>query len=179
MYFTHTVSSDLDAKWQVDSIYTDFAKAFDRIDHGILINKLQSFSFSDPLISLLSSYLYQRKLFVQHNGHSSFNFLASSGVPQGLNLGPLLFLLFINDITNIIKCDKLLFADDLKIFHPISSACDCELLQEDLNRISQWCTLNNLNLNLNKCHVMSYTRKLSPLKFDYSIRNVALSRVTV
>lgn len=68
----------------------------------------------------------------------------SSGVPQGSNLGPLLFLLFINDLTEVISCENLLFADDIKIFNTISTIYDCNLLQFNLDRVNEWSEANGL-----------------------------------
>lgn len=174
--FTQFVSDILDEKGQVDVIYTDFSKAFDRIDHCILLNKLENFGFSADLLLFFKSYLSDRKQFVIYNGFKSSIFTASSGVPQGSNLGPLLFLLFVNDLCSEIDCQKLLFADDLKIFQSISSVDDCIVLQSELDKVQNWCNFNNLNLNAAKCKIVTYTKKQSRYEHNYNIDGTVLDR---
>ena len=140
-------------------IYTDFKKAFDQIDHHILLEKLNSFRFSNSLLLLFRSYLFNRKIFVRYRNFVSKPFCPNSGVPQGSNLGPLLFLLYINDVVDSLFCHKLLFADDLKIFHSISVPEDCDILPENINALSSWCASNRLLLNKNKCFKVTYSRK--------------------
>lgn len=127
--FTQYVSQSIDKRGQVDVIYTDFQKAFDQIDHYVLIEKLSRIGFSSKLILLMRSYLFGRNQHVEYLNIKSRQFSPTSGVPQGSNLGPLLFLIFINDLTETISCEKLLFADDMKIFYTINSINDCISLQ--------------------------------------------------
>ena len=126
-------------------VYTDFQKAFDRIDIQITLNKLYTFGFHENLVKLFRSYLYGRQHYVFYNGNRSKTFIPTSGVPQGSNLGPLLFILFINDLPSSLNCSSLLFADDLKIFMQIRQEEDCHQLQENLDRISLWCEVNKLD----------------------------------
>jgi hypothetical protein len=119
------ISAALDKNTQVDVIYTDFSKAFDRIDHNILLNKLRHFGFSDSLLNLFESYLLDRFCYVNVLGFYSARLVVNSGVPQGSNLGPLLFLLFINDIVEIFSLNVLLFADDVKLYSTIRDISDC------------------------------------------------------
>ena len=112
-YFSQFVSEAIDRKSQVDVIYTDFQKAFDQIDHFILLNKLHHFGFTQSLLSLLESCLFNRVQSVQYRNFHSSNFSPISDVPQGSNLGPLLLLLFINDKVDEIHCEKLFYADDM------------------------------------------------------------------
>lgn len=177
-YFTQFTSEVMDAQGQVDVIYTDFSKAFDRIDHKIIITKLNNFGFSDSLMSFFMSYLNNRSQHVTYNSFTSRPFVASSGVPQGSNLGPLLFLLFVNDLTETVSCEKLLFADDLKIFSRIHSRDDCEVLQTQINRIQEWCVTNNLHLNISKCKVVTYTKKLQPVIYPYICNGILFNRCT-
>lgn len=176
--FTQHVSKSLDSRNQIDVVYTDFSKAFDRVSHKRLLRKLFKFGLSNVLVSLLESFLTNREYYVEYEGLRSFSFTATSGVPQGSNLGPLLFILFINDILGIICSHKLLFADDLKLFKEVSCVLDCSLLQDDLNRLSRWCVENELPLNIEKCKTMTFTRKLTPITFHYKISNLNLTRVT-
>lgn len=174
--FTQYLSRKIDQQGQVDAIYTDFSKAFDRINHTILLAKLDRYGFSHMLVNLFSSYLSNRLQYVTYNGFKSSTYSATSGVPQGSNMGPLLFSLFINDIDDILKCDKLLFADDLKIFAPINSVDDCSNLQSELNKLVGWCGSNHLSLNISKCKVITYSRKANSTIYDYHIDSQSLSR---
>lgn len=176
---TQYISESLDNKCQVDVIYTDFAKAFDRISHQVLLCKLDNeFGFHPTLVQFFTSYLQGRKQRVVIGGYTSDSYTATSGIPQGSNLGPLLFLLFVNDLPNKIKESKiLLFADDLKLYSVVKNVADCEKLQRDINEVLQWSEINNLKFNITKCYSVSYSRKKNPLHYDYNMNNVVLARV--
>ena len=173
---TQFISEVLDRSGQVDVIYTDFAKAFDKVDHRVLLHKLQLFGFTDILVRFFSSYLKNRTCSVTYNGFTSMPFTATSGVPQGSVLGPTLFLIFINDLALSLNCHRLFFADDLKIFSSISCIDDCQSLQLQLQQIDSWCITNKLMLNVNKCKVVSYARSLDTVKFNYMIGNSQLAQ---
>ena len=103
-----------------------------------------------------------------------------SGVPQGSPLGPLLIILFTNNIPNIFCASNcLMFADDLKIFRTVQSHQDALNLQRNLDMFSSRCQRNRLFLNINKCKVMSFHRKKSPILFDYNIDKTSFKRVHV
>lgn len=175
--FSENLFNNMDSNTQTDCIYTDFTKAFDKVNHRILISKLGSFGLSINLQRWFKSYLVDRMQYVKFNGQKSHNFKATSGVPQGSILGPLLFIIFINDIANNIKSSCLLYADDLKIFRKISSVQDCIELQSDLHILNDWCKTNQLYLNINKCSVISFARKTNIATFNYNINNISLTRV--
>ncbi|KAH0808663.1 hypothetical protein GEV33_014128 [Tenebrio molitor] len=170
------LSDALDNHSQVDVVYTDLSKAFDRIDHGLLLIKLESFGFSDNLVELIRSYLSDRFMYVGVNGYASKPFKQESGVPQGSVLGPLFFNIFINDLVDDLDVPHLLFADDMKIYLTIDSIDDALRLQGCIEEISRRCKLNNLVLNHLKCSIVSFTRKTKPLLFDYKINGSILTR---
>lgn len=168
----------VDKNIQVDCIYTDFEKAFDRVNHLLLLSKLHYYGLSENSLKFFSSYLHKRKQFVMYRGFCSKNIVVDSGVPQGSNLGPLMFLIFINDITSCVKNSRILmYADDLKIFKNIESIDDCHLLQSDINNLVTW-SKSNLKFNVKKCAVMTYTRKTGPgiLNFNYNMDGAVLCR---
>ena len=173
---TQFIAEALDEKCHVDVIYTDFSKAFDRLDHSILLNQLNIAGLSKKLLLFFKSYLHNRKQFVECCGQSSVEIEASSGVPQGSILGPLLFNLFINNILDGVGARGLLYADDMKVFSRIRTIGDCQALQASLDNIFEWCRNNNLPLNPDKCRVVSYTLKSDLISFDYNIGNTVLGR---
>ena len=98
-----------------------------------------------------------------------------SGVPQGTVLGPLMFLLYINDITKDINSALRLFADDCLLYRVINSAEDANMLQEDLNRLSEWANTWQLRFNVSKCTVIRCTRSLTPFNHVYTLNNHILN----
>ena len=173
------VSSELDIGGQMDAVFTDFEKAFDSVDHDILLTKLNKLGFSQKALIFFSSYLSGRTQYVHYLGNSSKEYRVKSGVPQGSNLGPVMFLIASNDLPDCIKHSKCLsYADDFKICRPISSIQDCYLLQSDLNNISQWSNENKINFNVKKCAIMSFTRKKNPTSFPYKLGLYPLQQVS-
>lgn len=174
-YLSHNMNQQI----QVDSIGTDLRKAFDKINHSILINKLIKIGIHGDLLRWLISYISNRTQAVNINGFTSDFVILTSGLPQGSHLGPLLFLLFINDIAAIFKfACFLLFADDLRIYKRIQSRSDAIFLQQDLFNFATYCQKNKLFINCDKCHVITFSRNKNIFNFNYSINNTVLSRVT-
>lgn len=174
----HDLNNNLDMSGQTDVIYLDFSKAFDSVSHKLLIHKLKSFGFHGPLLNWFSSYLSNRTQRVLIDGEASTWLPVLSGVPQGSILGPLLFVLFINDITdNISEGTRMaLFADDAKIYRHILSIRDCLLLQSDLLSLEVWSHTWKMKFNASKCKVMSIARVMKILHVYY-LNNTFLERV--
>ena len=177
--FTSMCITNMEMKAQVDVIYTDLKAAFDRIDHKILLHKMSRLGVSSHLVSWLESYLTERELRVMIDGCISQPFSNKSGVPQGSNLGPLLFILFFNDAALILHDGfKLVYADDLKLFIVVRTQEDCERLQNSLSLFADWCRRNKLTISVEKCQVISFHRSLQPILYDYYIGDNTLTRVT-
>ena len=172
------LSDVLDKGGEVHSIYTDFKKAFDLVHHDILLYKIEHMGIHGSLLRWCESYLKNRSQLVSVHGFKSAPALVSSGVPQGSHLGPIFFLIFVNDISHVIKSNFLMYADDLKIYRAIDSLDDTQLLQDDLHRIHQWCAESGMILNTNKCCHIRFTRRRIPLALTYYIDQVPLSEVT-
>lgn len=164
---------------QSDALYLDFSKAFDRVDHLTLCHKLSFYGVHGCLLRWLISYLNNRTQLVTMKGFSSTPISVSSGVPQGSHLGPLLFVIFINDLINRLSSRCLLYADDLKIYNDITDTASCIVLQKDLNTVSNWCVLNGMSLNVNKSCVISFTKKKNRYIHQYYIGDKVLSRSEV
>jgi hypothetical protein len=179
LLFHDYTTAQMDSGLQVDTIFTDFSKAFDRLDHVVLLEKLCKAGIHGNLFRWFSSYISNRSQAVTINGFTSTWMSIPSGVPQGSLLGPLLFVIFINDIVSCFKYAKvLLYADDTKIFMAINSIDDCLCLQHDLDNFVEYSRLNKLDLNISKCLAMTFSRKHNPINYHYVIDNQQLSRVT-
>ena len=147
---------------EVCAIFLDLQKAFDSVPHRCLLSLLQQMDVHPILLKWLCSYLTSRVQKVVVNGESSSDIHASSGVPQGSVLGPLLFLLYVNGATNVVfspGTKLVLYADDMLLFKPINNAEDFMLLQGDMNSLVQWSTSSFLTFNPQKCKFMIVTRK--------------------
>lgn len=179
LIFTGEVLEAMESGHCVDVVYTDFAKAFDKICHSTLLYKLWRLGIHGDLFRWIKSYVEFRTQAVVLSGYTSQYKVVTSGVPQGSHLGPLLFVLYINDITDYIKHSKvLLYADDAKIFKIIKDVSDCDLLQEDLSNLERYCTDNNIFLNNKKCSIITFSRKKKNIGHNYTISNKVLNRVT-
>ena len=178
--FTDYVLKSMDGGGQVDVIYTDYEKAFDRVDHCILINKLQVLGIHGDLLRWIQSYLANRSQAVVVGGHRSDYIKVPSGVPQGSHLGPLLFNAYLFDISQCFKHARyLMYADDKKIFLKINNIGDCDALQHDLNNLTIYYRNNNINLNISKCQSISFTRKRKPITYTYSFYDVPIPKIDV
>ena len=164
---------------QTDIIYTDYSAAFQSVNHELLAYKLQhSYNITGNALNWIRSYLTGRKQRVLVNGKCSGWIPVLSGTPEGSQLSPLLFALFVNDLPDKIKTNCLLFADDVKLFHKITSRDDPKLLQKDLDQLSQWSADWKLSLNPTKCKALTVTLKRKPFDTIYSIQNSPLDRVS-
>ena len=178
--FTDFIARHMDKGLQVDVVYTDYSKCFDRIDHNILISKLLGIGVHGDLLRWLESYLRNRLQAVRIGVFKSNFELIPSGVPQGSHLGPLLFNIYLHDIETCFMNSKILmYADDNKIYMPIRCIADCEDLQTDLNRLLAYCERNRLELNVKKCQTITYTRKRKFMTYNYKFGSSVIPRVSL
>ena len=142
----------------VDAIYLDFSKAFDTVPHKRLLCKLQAYGIGGKLLRWIESFLTDRKQRVVLNGRESSWAPVKSGVPQGSVLGPLLFVLYVNDLPDVVQCSVQMFADDTKIYRPVRNPSDAEHLQADINAAVDWSRKWQLSFNTEKCKVLHIGR---------------------
>ena len=177
--YSQNICQTIDNQDQMDCVYTDFSKAFDKISHNILAERLAGVGVNAGLLQWVWSYICHRKQVVVVNGYQSEPFTATSGVPQGSHLGPLFFIIYINNIKECFSNTKfLLYADDLKIFRKIDHINDCHRLQEDLDKLFTYCKNNSLFLNLKKCQSITFSKKKILINHNYSINNHELEKVS-
>ena len=152
-------------------IFLDLSKAFDTVNHNILFDKLQHYGIRGTALNWFKSYFSNRMQFVQYNGVCSQKTVIECGVPQGSILGPLLFLIYINDICNVSSIFQLiLFADDTNVF---CSGKNLPYLMNqanrELNKLSDWFTANKLSVNLKKTKFMIFKQKQKRCHVDSKI----------
>jgi len=152
-----TILAALESNKSADVIYLDFAKAFDKVDHGILMHKMRSFGITGEVAVWIHSFLTERKQQVAVDTVLSSESSVISGVPQGTVLGPLLFLILISDINQNVQYSTVSsFADDTRVIKEISSDEDSNRLQFDLKCIYQWASENNMSFNSCKFEKIHY-----------------------
>ena len=164
--FSHDISLGLNSGELIDVVYFDFAKAFDSVNHDIILHKLKyQFGIDGHMLKFIKEYLKGRKQRVLVNRKFSTILDVKSGVPQGSILGPLLFVLFINDIhTKIFENTQImLYADDTKIWRHVLAPIDHEILQRDIDSLNAWATLNKMKFHPEKCKILSINN------FNYNI----------
>lgn len=161
-------------------VFLDLRKAFDTIDHNILLKKLEYYGSRNVSLKWFSSYLSNRQQFTEINGIQSTCATVQTGVPQGSTLGPLLFLLYINDIVHASYAMRfILFADDTNAYY---SGSNLELVTQIMNRelknIYNWLLANKLSINLDKTHFIIFAgKKHIPDNIDIKIGNTSIERV--
>jgi len=162
----------MNSQQQTDLLFIDFSKAFDTVPHRRLVNKLKFYGIRGHLLEWISSRLTKRYQRVIVDGESSSTTTVKSGISQGTVLGPLMFLVYINDINENITSSVCLFADDCVIYKTITSPQDPEQLQEGLHKICEWTQRWQMKINVDKCAVLS---SLNPIQYTYTLSNCSLS----
>lgn len=154
--FKHSILESFNIQSQTEVIYTDMEKAFNRLNHKLLINNLKTYGFTEPLISWFYSFFTNRTQIVKYENYLSEQITNKNditlGIPQGDHLSSILFCLFINNISIAISHLRiLLLADDKKIYK------DIKCLDDAIIYIYEWCPNNDLFLNLNKCSKITFS----------------------
>ena len=168
------LAHNIDNRIQTDAILLDFQKAFDKVPHHRLLYKLKYYGISPQALNWVHSFLTNRTQQVLLEGNMSSSINVTSGVPQGSVLGPLLFLIYINDLpADYIQNNSTvkLFADDTIIYHPINNQQDPIALQEDLDSLQRWESDWLMHFHPQKCQTMHITNKRNIIQSTYTIHN--------
>ena len=163
---------------QTDIILLDFSKAFDKVNHSKLLWKLHQYGIRGHVLDWVRAFLGSRSQRVVIDGEESESIPVTSGVPQGSVLGPILFLIYINDLPNEVCSQVRLFADDTALYLTLESEDDSSTLQKDLNILSVWETRWDMGFNPSKCQVVHVTGSKKPVKRDYILHGQVLESVT-
>lgn len=156
-YSLSTIGIVLDKRESVDAVFLDFAKAFDKVTHACILPKSYTFMalcIQGQIAAWIQDFLMARQQRVVVDGEVSKWVNVTSGVPQGSILGPLLFIIFINDLPTSIKCNTELFAEDSVLFSKIVGSTECIQLQKDIDQVSAWSKSWQLQLRKDKCKVL-------------------------
>ena len=162
------IARALDKGESIHMAILDFSKAFDKVPHERLLGKLEYYGIRNNLQEWIRDFLTNRIQRVACEGSISSEEQVLSGVPQGTVLGPLLFLTYINDLPEHIKCTTRLFADDCLIYTSVTEEKDMDTLQEDLKALETWQDTWKMSFNPSKCSIMVISNKKTPLSRDYA-----------
>jgi len=160
----------LEKKGQIDIIYTDLEKAFDKVPHRRLLRELHSYGIGLVLIKWIEAFLCSRKQHVKINNKLSECKPVLSDIPQGTVLGPVLFVIFINDMPQecLNNCESFLFADDAKLYRQILCELDVTELNKGCQNVFDWCSKWQMKINISKCKVLSLSHnKNDVVNYEY------------
>ena len=178
-YIDH-IQNELNDKKYAISVFMDLSKAFDVINHKILETKLYHYGFRGKFLEFLLSFVKDRKYFVHINGQNSETKTVNIGVPQGSTLGPLLFLLYINDM---VLCCALLFlsqfADDSTVTYSDENLLVAlKTIEEQFKHVLDWLAANKLIINLNKTHLMLFTNNIRDAAISITANGQSITEIT-
>ena len=168
------ILNNLEKHQDVDIIYLDLSKAFDRVDHSKLLSKLVNAGVGGVLLHWIAEFLIGRHQRVAVNGKCSSSGVVTSGVPQGSVLGPLLFILFMKDIEDVVThADLISFADDTKLISAVKNPVDRTAMQEDINAVQRWTEANNMKFNNDKFVNIRFEHNKSNPAANYNYTTLA------
>ena len=159
---------------QIDIAVLNFSKAFDTVPHDGLLSKLKHYGIDNKISTWISNFLKQR---VVVDRIQSDLVTVDSGAPQVTVLGPILFLLHINDLPSVISSKVRLFADDCLVYREIKSRPDQNNLQKDQNLLENWESTWAMRFNAAKCNIMRVSRKQTPIPYQYELSGQVLEEV--
>ena len=166
------IGAILDRAGQVNCVYVDMSKAFDKVRHDLLVEKLRDAGFGGNLLLWLHAYLCCRRQRVTVLGATSRDLPVTSGVPQGSILGPALFLLYVNNLPDAVaKSNVTMFADDTKQYKEVKIQDDGAALQQDLVSLSSWSSASGIAFNEKKCKLQTITRKGKPIATSHELNS--------
>ena len=179
--FTNDIFNAINTRMITLATFVDMAKAFDTVNHAILLSKLELLGISGNILVLLRNYLTNRKQATMANGIISKSSYITCGIPQGSTVGPLLYIIYMNDVYTSLKyCKYKLYADDTVIYISGNSELDTPKLCADLSMFKKWCDQNKLTLNIKKTKYVTFglksqTRKI--VNHTVSIGDIRIDRV--
>jgi len=173
--------SKLDEKQTPFCIFIDLSKAFDLVDHSILLRKLSCYGFDNNSIKLCKSYLTERRQYVKYGNVVSDKFTIDKGIPQGSVLGPLFFSIFINDLPNAAPLfNKIIYADDTSLFSTLESfdlqkTNDIEVISQNISyefsKVLDWVKVNKLKINIDKTKCMCFSTRQRSIEYPEIVAN--------
>ena len=174
----HDFTRCLNQRGQCDVLLLDFCKAFDKVPHTCLLNKLQFYGIQGSLLGWIKNFLTDRSQQVILDNKQSDPCNVLSGVPQGTVLAPLLFLIYINDLPLHVSNKVCLYADDVILYSYIYSMDDCCKLQKALDSLMLWSHKWQMSFNPRKCEFLRITNKKKFITFTYHISDCSIQEVT-
>ena len=176
MNFMDFINKGLSKKQNVGTIFMDLSRAFDVMNHDILKLKLEHYGFRGIFLDFIMSFVQDRKYFVNVNGINSDVRTVNIGIPQGSTIGPLLFLLYVNDMENSSSIVQFVqFADDTTTMYSCNDFNQLQIiLQREGNKVVDWLIANKLIINLSKTQTMLFSFKRGNPKFEIILNNVRI-----
>ena len=171
----HDIATGLDNGKQIDA---DFTKAFDKVTHRCLYQRLHYYGIRGTVLDWIDNILTNRSQQVVLDGCFSDTLPVTSGIPQGTVLGPLLFLCFVNNIPQHVSNKIRLYADDILLYKVIDNEDDCIDLQKDLDGLQQWENTWQMHFNPPKCQLIRFSNKHNIIRYNYKIRNEILKETS-
>lgn len=158
----------LDQGGSIDTVYCDFMKAFDKVPHKRLLHKIEKYGISGNIMGWINSFLSNRSQCVNINSSKSTSAPVTSGIPQGSVLGPILFVIYINDLPEVVDKNSFvfLFADDTKVFRKVNSNEDAKMLQNDIDNLIAWSDKWLLKFHPDKCVYMGLGYNKAPIEVN-------------